>query len=231
MARPLFSGEYVAFSPFDRVALAQLVQRVSRDGCRAAEIGSWLGNGSTQVFLEELATVSGSALLCVDHWEGNTNVKRHQDIVTEFDVLGTFRSNVRAAGSRIKFQALISASEDAARLIADGSFDLVFVDADHGYDAVKRDIAAWLPKVRRGGILCGHDCEARVTDENEARLRDSAQRDTISGEGTPFPEIHPGSILAVSEAFNNRAELWAERPVEIADGRTGRSTIWFHRAF
>jgi len=37
------------------------------------------------------------------------------------------------------------------------SFDLVFVDADHSYDAVKRDIWAWKPKIKKGGILCGHD--------------------------------------------------------------------------
>ncbi len=35
--------------------------------------------------------------------------------------------------------------------------DLVFIDANHEYSYVKRDILAWLPKVRSGGILAGHD--------------------------------------------------------------------------
>ncbi len=35
--------------------------------------------------------------------------------------------------------------------------DLVYIDAEHDYDNVKRDIACWYPKVRVGGILCGHD--------------------------------------------------------------------------
>lgn len=35
--------------------------------------------------------------------------------------------------------------------------DLVFVDGDHTYNQVKADIQAWLPHIREGGILCGHD--------------------------------------------------------------------------
>lgn len=45
----------------------------------------------------------------------------------------------------------------ASGLIEDGSLDFVFVDGDHSYEAVKADIAAWWPKVRRGGVLSGHD--------------------------------------------------------------------------
>ena len=36
-------------------------------------------------------------------------------------------------------------------------FDLVFIDDDHVYEAVKNGIAAWYPLVKEGGILCGHD--------------------------------------------------------------------------
>ena len=45
----------------------------------------------------------------------------------------------------------------AAKLIENRSLDLVFIDADHSYQAVKDDIAAWMPKVKIGGVLCGHD--------------------------------------------------------------------------
>ena len=48
-------------------------------------------------------------------------------------------------------------SEDAAPLIQDGSLDLVFIDGNHSYKYVTMDIQMWLPKVRKGGILCGHD--------------------------------------------------------------------------
>lgn len=36
-------------------------------------------------------------------------------------------------------------------------FDFVFIDADHRYEAIKADIAAWWPKVKAGGRLAGHD--------------------------------------------------------------------------
>ena len=48
-------------------------------------------------------------------------------------------------------------STDIAAYIPDGSLDLVFLDADHSYDGVRADIEAWLPKVRNGGWIGGHD--------------------------------------------------------------------------
>lgn len=226
MEKPLYTAEYVAFSPFDRVALSMLIRQRAKPGCRMAEVGSWLGNGSTQVFLEELRGHNDSSVLCVDTWRGNPNVQRHQDIVERFDVFGTFRANVERAQSPVKLQALVSSSRDAAALIADGSFDLLFIDADHSYDAVREDVAAWRSKVSPGGILCGHDCEARVTPALEPRLRAHRDADTMAGDGTPFPTVHPGSILAVHEAFEGRASLFAEVPLQIPTGQ-GVSTIWF----
>ena len=36
-------------------------------------------------------------------------------------------------------------------------FDIAYIDADHRIPAVLADIALWLPLVRKGGIICGHD--------------------------------------------------------------------------
>jgi len=225
--KPLYTQNYVAFSPFDRLALAGLIRRAARPGCRMAEIGSWLGNGSTQVFLETLRTTSMSSLMCVDTWQGSTNVRRHQEIVRDYDVLGTFRTNVAAADGLLTVMPFVATSELCAPLMADGAFDLVFIDADHSYQAVRDDVSAWRLKVRQGGILCGHDCEARLDPANEARLREHQRDDTIPGDGTPFPVIHPGSILAVHEAFGGAAQLCADTLLTLDDGRPGRSTIWW----
>lgn len=48
-------------------------------------------------------------------------------------------------------------SVECSKLIEDNSIDLVFIDADHSYESVKEDIEHWISKVRKGGILSGHD--------------------------------------------------------------------------
>ena len=40
---------------------------------------------------------------------------------------------------------------------ADASLDMIYVDADHGYDAVRADAAAAAPKVKPGGFLVFND--------------------------------------------------------------------------
>jgi hypothetical protein len=48
-------------------------------------------------------------------------------------------------------------SVEAAALFPDGYLDVVFLDGAHDYDNVMADFKAWLPKVRKGGYLSGHD--------------------------------------------------------------------------
>lgn len=45
----------------------------------------------------------------------------------------------------------------SAGFFEDGSLDFVFIDADHTQEGVSADIRAWLPKIRPGGALTGHD--------------------------------------------------------------------------
>lgn len=44
-----------------------------------------------------------------------------------------------------------------AQQFADGFFDVVYLDANHTYDHVKKELAIWAPKVKNGGALGGHD--------------------------------------------------------------------------
>jgi len=48
-------------------------------------------------------------------------------------------------------------SEEAAPKIPDESLDFAYIDANHAYHCVKRDIEIWWPKVKQHGILAGHD--------------------------------------------------------------------------
>ena len=50
-------------------------------------------------------------------------------------------------------------SWNVADQIPDSSIDLIFIDADHSYQAVKKDIIAYTPKLKQGGIISGHDID------------------------------------------------------------------------
>jgi SAM-dependent methyltransferase len=45
----------------------------------------------------------------------------------------------------------------AAHSYADGSLDFVFLDNDHSAPHVLKELKAWWPKVKPGGVLAGHD--------------------------------------------------------------------------
>ena len=52
----------------------------------------------------------------------------------------------------------------AHKFIDDNSLDFVFIDAGHEYEDVLEDIECWLPKVKIGGHIMGHDI-------NQAQVR------------------------------------------------------------
>jgi predicted O-methyltransferase YrrM len=45
----------------------------------------------------------------------------------------------------------------AAKSYEDKSLDFVFIDANHDFEFVKQDIESWLPKIKPGGYIGGHD--------------------------------------------------------------------------
>lgn len=61
------------------------------------------------------------------------------------------------AGVADDVSLILAPSVKAAKFVPDGSCYMVFIDACHDYESVVADIKAWLPKVAKGGVLCGHD--------------------------------------------------------------------------
>ena len=67
----------------------------------------------------------------------------------------TTMKNIRPFLKRTKIFRMKSL--EAAKMIKDFSLDYVFIDGDHSYDGVHRDIEAWKSKVKPGGWIGGHD--------------------------------------------------------------------------
>lgn len=61
----------------------------------------------------------------------------------------------------------------------DGYFDFIYVDARHDFKGVYQDLRLWWPKLRKGGIMAGHDY---VTQDDGPQQ--SGQDWTINYDGT-----------------------------------------------
>jgi predicted O-methyltransferase YrrM len=55
------------------------------------------------------------------------------------------------------YNLIIGFSIEVAKGFKNKSLDFVFIDASHDYESVRDDIKAWLPKIKKGGVLSGHD--------------------------------------------------------------------------
>lgn len=98
-------------------------------------------------------TIPGLKLYCIDPWEVYGGYRDHK-----------FESSMRKAEELARqrlepFDCSIikKFSVDAAKEIADGSLDFVYIDANHKYPYVKEDIEVWTPKVKKGGVVSGDD--------------------------------------------------------------------------
>jgi len=56
-------------------------------------------------------------------------------------------------------------SMDAVKDFKDESLDFVFIDGNHSLEFVIEDINGWSKKVKKGGIVAGHDYFRRHTDK------------------------------------------------------------------
>ena len=55
-------------------------------------------------------------------------------------------------------------SVSASKMFKDNSVDFVYIDGNHSYKFVLKDIESWLPKIKEGGVLCGHDYKKDVLE-------------------------------------------------------------------
>jgi hypothetical protein len=92
-------------------------------------------------------------LTCVDAWKAYSGY-RDFTIQSELDAV-YLEAQMKLAPYGCKFVRAFSA--DAAKTFQDQSVSFVYIDGNHSYEGCSTDLFAWVPKIRRGGIISGHD--------------------------------------------------------------------------
>lgn len=212
MANFDYYGLGTQFGPNPESALRAVVKGLPNAPV-ICEVGSWVGT-SACIMAEEVAG-RGGRVYCVDTFttgEANPYMWRTAEGKAE-TVLDRFLHNRRVLGYEQVVFPMVMASDVAARVVEDWVFDMVFLDGDHRYNAVRQDIAHWITKVKPGGVLAGHDYECRMRDiplDWAAYQHDYVNPQTgevdcfETGHWPKFHLCHPGVIRAVDEAFGDR---------------------------
>lgn len=137
------------------------IDRVNGTPAHFVEVGSWLGKSA--VFMGTRIAESGKSirLHCVDNWQGGSETSDNGYAARNYqagrDLYAEFWANISNAGLQNTVLPLRMDSSAAAQEFDDDSLDFVFIDADHEQSAVERDLEAYFPKVKPGGVIAGHD--------------------------------------------------------------------------
>lgn len=186
-----------------KIVLRTLAESVAVPCCKFLEVGSWLGDST--IILAKVAQKHGGLLFCIDWWKGNIGTDL-MDIASKVDIFSVFWSRICKEGLQDIVIPIRSRSDIAATIIKENSFDLVFLDADHRYDAMLSDINQYAPLVnRKNGIFCGHDCEGRISDYKMSFLEEGQNIDY-------YETVHCGVVLAVGETFRDHSinyDIWS----------------------
>jgi hypothetical protein len=134
----------------------------AKDGFHFVEIGSWKGSSAAFMGVEILNSGKKIQFDCVDTWEGSVEHKTdktsqfYEPLLETKDALyEVFLKNIEPLKDIITPKR--APSVEGAKLYADDTLNFVFIDAAHDYENVFKDVKAWLPKVKQGGVLAGHD--------------------------------------------------------------------------
>jgi predicted O-methyltransferase YrrM len=133
-------------------------------GSQFVEVGSWLGRSTISLARMIQESEKQIKLYAVDTFAGSPGEPEIEQVVKESggSVYHQFYGNLKRCGVDLVAWPLIMSSLTAAWLFDDASLDFVFIDASHMYEDVKADIEAWLPKIKTGGWIGGHDYSTHV---------------------------------------------------------------------
>jgi len=158
-----------------------IIEKVGKQpGLIGAEIG--VDTGKTCKVLFE--RIPGIFLFLVDRWietpEGDSYYQGARKLCHEpQEYFNKAYNKVVKIAENHNHKILKMDSVEAAEFIEDQSIDFCFIDGDHSYIGTKRDIEAWLPKVKVGGWICGHDYDNKNTIGDVKTAVDEAFGDDI----------------------------------------------------
>lgn len=126
----------------------QILLDLAKGATNVAEIGVFEGLTSRRM-IEVMP--SGSRMFCVDPFFAGRLGVAYGELIT--------RAQIRRAGrSDVQVEIVRKLSHEFAPEMQ-VPLDLIFIDADHSYSAVRRDWQDWSPKVRVGGRIALHDSQ------------------------------------------------------------------------
>jgi hypothetical protein len=136
----------------DKTRQSAIIEILNQNDAKVGvEIGVFKGG-----FSREILDGWGGKLYMVDPWRplgdeyiDSSNHKFHTTAYS--DAMESIRGYEDRA---IMIRAL---SDQAVELFADESLDYVYIDGNHSYEYVKKDIEMWWPKLKKGGLMSGHD--------------------------------------------------------------------------
>jgi hypothetical protein len=101
-----------------------------------------------------------SKFIGVDNYEsytdplhGNYTVYKNASLLN----LAKAKDKIQSSPYRDKIELIVEDSHTACDKFADESLDIVFLDKSFTYEIYRQDILDWLPKVKIGGVLSGHE--------------------------------------------------------------------------
>jgi predicted O-methyltransferase YrrM len=134
--------------------LYKMAVETAPDNSHFVEIGSWMGKSASYMAVEIINSNKNIKFDCIDTWQGSVE-HIDRDEVKENTLYDKFLDNIEPVKNVIN--PIRMHSLNAVDLYDDNSLDFVFIDAAHDYENVIKDIRAWYPKVKTGGLFAGHD--------------------------------------------------------------------------
>ncbi len=126
------------------------------------ELGVWKGKSTAFIGVEAINSGKSITHVAVDWFKGSEGESAHEkdpDIDRLREVFDANVSSLTHQTKSDKYHLAVYPMDTvlAAEAFATHSVDYLVVDAAHTYEGVLRDLRAWYPKVKPGGIIGGDD--------------------------------------------------------------------------